>query len=42
MQAKWCPEPEADNSALAALVMLLRFHGIGAEADQIRHRIGAP
>jgi subfamily B ATP-binding cassette protein HlyB/CyaB len=32
----------ADESALAALVMLLRFHGIGAEAAQIRHRLGAP
>jgi subfamily B ATP-binding cassette protein HlyB/CyaB len=34
--------PAAGDSALAALVMLLRFHGIGAEAEQIRHRIGAP
>jgi ATP-binding cassette, subfamily B, bacterial HlyB/CyaB len=34
--------PRADEGALGALVMLLRFHGIGAEAEQIRHRIGAP
>src|SRR5579863_5230825 len=31
----------AEDSALGALVMLLRFHGIGAEPTQIRHRIGA-
>src|SRR3974390_2814869 len=38
---------EKDNQAgstidpgLAALVILLRFHGIGAEAGQIRHRCG--
>jgi subfamily B ATP-binding cassette protein HlyB/CyaB len=30
----------ADDPGLAALVMLLRFHGIGAEAGQIRHRVG--
>jgi subfamily B ATP-binding cassette protein HlyB/CyaB len=35
------PTSGADDSALAAFVMLLRFHGIGAEAGQIRHRIGA-
>jgi subfamily B ATP-binding cassette protein HlyB/CyaB len=32
----------ANGSALAGLVMLLRYHGIGAEAEQIRHRLGAP
>jgi subfamily B ATP-binding cassette protein HlyB/CyaB len=29
-----------DESGLAALVMLLRIHGIGAEGEQIRHRLG--
>jgi ATP-binding cassette, subfamily B, bacterial HlyB/CyaB len=36
-------EPEkrgAGDSGLGALVMLLRFQGIGADADQIRHRFG--
>jgi ATP-binding cassette, subfamily B, bacterial HlyB/CyaB len=28
------------NSGLAALVLLLRFHGIGADPAQIRHRFG--
>ncbi len=28
------------ESALGALVMLLRFHGVGAEPEQIRHRLG--
>jgi ATP-binding cassette, subfamily B, bacterial HlyB/CyaB len=28
------------DSGLAALVMLLRFHGIGADAEQIRHQFG--
>ena len=32
---------ESDKSGLAALVMLLRCHGIGADAEQIRHRLGA-
>ena len=32
---------KADDSALGALVMLLRCHGIGAEAGQIRHRCGS-
>lgn len=37
--------PETDNAApansgLAALVLLLRFHGIGADEKQIRHRLG--
>jgi subfamily B ATP-binding cassette protein HlyB/CyaB len=30
-----------DDSGLGALVILLRCHGIGAEAGQIRHRCGA-
>src|SRR5437016_6292775 len=29
-----------DDSGLSALVILLRCHGIGAEAEQIRHRCG--
>ena len=29
------------QSGLAALVMLLRFHGVGADPEQIRHRFGA-
>lgn len=32
----------ANDSALGCLVMLLRFHGVGAEAEQIRHQIGIP
>ena len=28
------------DQGLAALVMLLRFNGLGADADQIRHRFG--
>ena len=36
----------AGDSGLAALVLLLRFHGIGADSEQIRHRfageIGVP
>lgn len=40
------PEPvttdlsKSDESGLGALVLLLRIHGIGAEAGQIRHRCG--
>jgi subfamily B ATP-binding cassette protein HlyB/CyaB len=34
--------PTEDDGGLAALVMLLRFHGIGAEREQIRHRLGVP
>ncbi|XRZ31232.1 type I secretion system permease/ATPase [Bradyrhizobium genosp. P] len=30
----------ADDSGLAALVMMLRIHGIGADPEQIRHRCG--
>ena len=33
-------KPTAAESGLAALVLLLRFHGIGADAGQIRHRFG--
>ena len=29
------------DPGLGALVMLLRFHGVGADPEQIRHRIGA-
>jgi subfamily B ATP-binding cassette protein HlyB/CyaB len=28
------------DQGLAALVMLLRFHGVGANAEQIRHQLG--
>ena len=28
------------QSGLAALVLLLRFHGVGADPEQIRHRFG--
>ena len=31
---------KSDDTGLTALVMLLRFHGIGAEPGQIRHRCG--
>src|SRR6266571_634742 len=31
---------QGDDSGLGALVILLRVHGIGAEAGQIRHRCG--
>src|SRR6185312_10349216 len=34
--------PIASESALLSLSFLLRCHGIGAEPEQIRHRIGAP
>src|ERR1700719_472468 len=33
--------PGAPDQGLAALVALLRFHGLGADPDQIRHRFGA-
>src|SRR5262249_22600279 len=29
------------DPGLSALVMLLRFHGLGADPEQIRHRLGA-
>ena len=28
------------DPGLAALVMLLRFHGVGADPEQLRHRLG--
>jgi subfamily B ATP-binding cassette protein HlyB/CyaB len=34
-------KPNSAESALAALVVLLRFHGVGADAEQIRHHFGA-
>ena len=34
-------KPNPGESGLGALVLLLRFHGIGADAEQIRHRFGA-
>jgi ATP-binding cassette, subfamily B, bacterial HlyB/CyaB len=33
-------KPAPAESALAALVLLLRFHGVGADSEQIRHRFG--
>src|SRR5260221_7757839 len=33
-------QAKSDDSGLGALVLLLRIHGIGAEAGQIRHRCG--
>jgi subfamily B ATP-binding cassette protein HlyB/CyaB len=33
--------PNPAESGLGALVLLLRFHGIGADPEQIRHRFGA-
>jgi len=33
-------KPEPTGSALAAFVLLLRFHGVGADSEQIRHRFG--
>src|ERR1700675_4240192 len=33
--------PGATDQGLAALVALLRFHGVGADPEQIRHRFGA-
>ena len=32
--------PAPAESGVAALVLLLRFHGIGADPEQIRHRLG--
>jgi subfamily B ATP-binding cassette protein HlyB/CyaB len=32
--------PVPGQSGLAALVLLLRFHGVGADPEQIRHRFG--
>jgi ATP-binding cassette, subfamily B, bacterial HlyB/CyaB len=33
-------KPNNEDSGAAALVLLARFHGIGADPDQIRHRFG--
>jgi subfamily B ATP-binding cassette protein HlyB/CyaB len=33
-------KPAPAQSGLAALVLLLRFHSIGADPEQIRHRFG--
>jgi len=33
--------PTGDDSGLVALVMVLRFHGVAADAAQLRHRVGA-
>ena len=33
--------PGAPDLGLGALVALLRFHGVGADPEQIRHRFGA-
>src|ERR1044071_10245389 len=33
--------PNELDQGLAALVMLLRFHGVGADPGQIRHRFAA-
>jgi subfamily B ATP-binding cassette protein HlyB/CyaB len=35
------PDPAATESALLALVILLRCHGVGAEPEQLRHSIGS-
>jgi ATP-binding cassette, subfamily B, bacterial HlyB/CyaB len=32
--------PATDQSRLAALVQLVRFHGIGVDPEQVRHRFG--
>jgi len=32
--------PTPGQSGLAALVLLLRFHGVGGDPEQIRHRFG--
>jgi hypothetical protein len=34
-------KPAPAESGLAALVLLLRFHGIGADPEQFRHRFGS-
>src|SRR5690348_11582171 len=33
--------PNTADQGLAALVALLRFHGVGTDPEQIRHRFGA-
>src|SRR5262249_59259959 len=32
-------QKDANDAGLAAFVMLLHFHGVAADAEQIRHRI---
>src|SRR6266404_3949602 len=34
-------QPKPVDPGLAALLMLVRFHGIGADAEQVRHRFAA-
>jgi ATP-binding cassette, subfamily B, bacterial HlyB/CyaB len=34
-------KPAPAESGLAALVLLLQFHGIGADPEKIRHHFGA-
>jgi subfamily B ATP-binding cassette protein HlyB/CyaB len=34
------PNVRLMDPGLAALVMLLRFHGVGADPEQLRHRLG--
>jgi subfamily B ATP-binding cassette protein HlyB/CyaB len=34
-------KPNSPDQGVLALVMLLRFHGLGADPEQIRHRFGA-
>ena len=34
--------PSPDDLGLVALVMLLRYHGVGASPEQIRHGLGSP
>ncbi|SKA25797.1 ATP-binding cassette, subfamily B, HlyB/CyaB [Enhydrobacter aerosaccus] len=33
-------KPLPNDAGIIALVMLMRFHGVGADGDQIRHRFG--
>ena len=33
-------KPKYGDPGLAALVMLLRLHGVGVEGEQIRHQLG--
>jgi subfamily B ATP-binding cassette protein HlyB/CyaB len=35
------PQPPAADPGLECLVLLLRYHGIGADSAQIRHQLGA-
>jgi subfamily B ATP-binding cassette protein HlyB/CyaB len=34
-------ENDKPGSGLACLVLLIRFHGIAVEAEQVRHRLGS-